>query len=83
MRRERRRNVASASRQQLRLAGVVTVADNDHAGPRMHHAGARVAVEIPQAFADARAPGPSRGEQVQALLRSPRIRVAQRFRRRR
>src|SRR5512134_1614146 len=36
-------------------------------------------VEIPQAFADARAASPPGGQEVQAFLRSPRVGVAQRF----
>src|SRR5208283_2910144 len=38
-----------------------------------------VAVEVAQAFADARATGPAGREQVQPLLRAPRVGVGQRF----
>ena len=41
MRRARRRSVGERLRQKLRLTGVVAVADDDHAGARMHQARAR------------------------------------------
>jgi hypothetical protein len=50
--------------QQLGLAGVVAVADDDDAGARMDQPRTRVAIEVGKAFADARAAGPSGGQKV-------------------
>ena len=79
MRRARRRNSrerrAKSSGSPVSYPSLTTMT----AGPRMHEPRRVSAIEILQTFADARAAGPSGGQEVQALLRSPRVRIAQRF----
>ena len=65
-------------RQRARIAGVVAVAQDQHGGARVHQARRMLAVELRQALADARAAGPALRDQVQLLLRAPRVGVVQR-----